>query len=109
MLLAAKVSYEYERLLDCPDFPVKPDFTILDNKGEPILYWEHLGMLGEEEYDQKWERKRQGYEKNGYKIISKEQLKDVKNHKCVLVTKERKGAIDSTEIQEIIDDIKKLR
>lgn len=108
LLLATKIPYEYERILDCPDFPVKPDFTILNHKGEPILYWEHLGMLGKEDYDRKWERKRQGYEKNGYKIITKEELKDVKKQKCVLITKERKGAIDSTEIQTIIDDLKKL-
>jgi len=108
LLLAAKVPYEYERLLDCPAFPVKPDFTILNLKGEPVLYWEHLGMLGDEEYDQKWERKRQSYKKNGYKLISKEELKKVKNRKYVLVTKELKGAIDSTEIQGIIDNIKKL-
>lgn len=109
MLLAAKISYEYERLLDCPAFPVKPDFTILDHKGEPILYWEHLGMAGKEEYDQKWERKKQGYENNGYRIISKEELKDFKSRKCVLITRERKGAIDSTEIHRVIDGIKKLR
>lgn len=108
LLLAAKIPYEYERVLDCPDFPVKPDFTILNHKAEPILYWEHLGMLGKEDYDRKWERKRQGYEKNGYKIITREELKDVKVKKCILITKERKGAIDSTEIQKVIDDIRKL-
>lgn len=108
LLLAAKIPYEYERVLDCPDFPVKPDFTILNHKGEPILYWEHLGMLGKEDYDRKWERKRQGYEKNGYKIVTEEELKDVRPQKCVLITKERKGAIDSTEIQKVIDDIMRL-
>lgn len=109
MLLAAKVPYEYETLLDCPEFPVKPDFTVLGQNGKPILYWEHLGMAGDEEYDQKWERKRQGYLKNGYKIVSKDDLKNLQDHKCVLVTKERVGAIDSTEIQTLIDDIRNLR
>ena len=109
MLLDEDVPYEYERVLGDPNFPVKPDFTIFDRRGEPILYWEHLGMLGEREYDQKWERKRQGYENNGYKIISKEELKDVENRKSVLITKERKGAIDSIEIQKTINEIKNLQ
>jgi hypothetical protein len=111
MLLAAKIPYEYERVLDCPDFPVKPDFTFLDHKANPILYWEHLGMSGEEGYDQKWERKKQGYEGNGYIIISQKELGELKNgkkRKCVLVTKEYKGAIDSTEIQKVIDEIKEI-
>lgn len=109
LLLEAEIPYEYERVLDCPDFPVKPDFTILNHKGEPVLYWEHLGMLGKEDYDRKWERKRQGYEKNGYKIITKEELKDVGTYKLVLTTKERKGAIDSIEIRNVIDGIRRLK
>ncbi len=108
LLLAAKIPYEYERILDCPDFPVKPDFTILNHKGEPILYWEHLGMLGKEDYDRKWERKRQGYEKNGYKIVTQEGIEEARPQQCVLITKERRGAIDSTEIQKVIDDIRRL-
>jgi hypothetical protein len=108
LLLASNVVYEYERLLDCPDFPVKPDFTIMNGEGNPVLYWEHLGMLGEKTYDEKWERKRQGYEENGYTIITKDQLKRTKGHKRVLTTKEHGGAIDSTEIQKVIDQIKEL-
>lgn len=106
MLLASNVVYEYERLLDCPDFPVKPDFTLINGEGNPVFYWEHLGMLGEKTYDEKWERKRQGYEQNGYTIITKEQLKRTKGNKRVLITKEHGGAIDSTEIQKVIDEIK---
>jgi hypothetical protein len=106
LLLAANVPYEYERLLDCPNFPVKPDFTFMDDEGNPTLYWEHLGMSGEKSYDEKWERKRQGYEQNGYTIITKEELKKTKDHKCILITKEHGGAIDSTEIQEVINEIK---
>lgn len=54
------------------------------------------------------ERKRQGYEKNGYKIVTEEGLKNVMPQKCVLITKERKGAIDSTEIQKVIDETRRL-
>jgi exodeoxyribonuclease V alpha subunit len=106
LLLAANVPYEYERVLDCETFPVKPDFTFLDEEQKPLLYWEHLGMSGDPEYDEKWERKRQGYENNGYKIITSKELMKTKGDKRVLITKEQKGAIDSTEIQKVIDKIK---
>jgi ATP-dependent exoDNAse (exonuclease V) alpha subunit len=108
MLLATKIQYEYERILDCPDFPVMPDFTFFSHKGEPILYWEHLGMSGDDKYDEKWERKRQGYIDHGYRFVTKEELGKIKDHKSILTTKESKGAIDSTEIQLVIDGIKKL-
>ncbi|MGA2767800.1 MAG: AAA family ATPase [Candidatus Bathyarchaeia archaeon] len=106
LLLAAKIPYEYEKILDCPEFPVKPDFTFLGDEGKSVLFWEHLGMWGDKAYDEKWERKRQGYEKYGYTIITKEQMKNAKGHKCVLITREHKGAIDSTEIQKVVDEIK---
>ena len=108
LLLASKIPYEYERVLDCADFPVKPDFTFLNDEGKPLLYWEHLGMKGDPEYDEKWERKRQGYKKNGFKIITKDELMKTKDPKTILTTKENKGAIDSTEIQLVINEIGKI-
>ena len=108
LLLAERIPYEYERVLDCKDFPVKPDFTFLDDEGKPLLYWEHLGMSGDPEYDRKWERKRQGYENNGYKIITKDDLQRTKDPKSILITKEHRGAFDSTEIHATIEEIKSL-
>ena len=68
-----------------------------------------LGLKGDPEYDEKWERKRQGYRKNGYKIITKDDLMKTKDPKTILTTKkENKGAIDSTEIQLVINEIGKI-
>lgn len=48
------IKYDYEKLLTCPDGNVmNPDFTIHLDNGE-ILYWEHVGMLGNEKYDTDW-------------------------------------------------------
>ena len=41
-----------------------PDFTFKHNRKE--YYWEHLGMLGNEDYDKKLERKRKWYKDNGF-------------------------------------------
>jgi exodeoxyribonuclease V alpha subunit len=64
-----------------------PDFTV-QHKGE-TYYWEHLGMLEKPEYMAKWKSKEQWYEDNGFA----EQL---------IVSRDRKGAIDSSEIDALI-------
>lgn len=45
------IKYGYEKLMICSDGSVmNPDFTIYLDNGE-ILYWEHVGTLGNEKYD----------------------------------------------------------
>lgn len=64
-LLAHKgVDYKYEKKLvyDNSGRWIEPDFTIMKNDGTE-LYWEHLGMLGVENYDERWLRKQDIYEK----------------------------------------------
>ena len=54
MLYSNNIKYEYEKKLyyDKDKF-ILPDFTIyLENRGE--IYWEHLGLLGCESYDNNW-------------------------------------------------------
>ncbi|MGI5243254.1 AAA family ATPase [Dactylosporangium sp. CA-139066] len=43
---------------------VKPDFTITTDLGETLL-WEHLGMLNDPRYAEKWRRKQAWYADNG--------------------------------------------
>jgi hypothetical protein len=70
------LEYEYEQKLADPTHPkygYLPDFTIF-HKGE-VYYWEHLGMLDQTTYKQRWEKKQAWYEKNGYAdrlILSKD-------------------------------------
>jgi len=92
------IDYEYEKLLTFPDGEkVFPDFTLTKSDRE-IIYWEHLGMLGDYGYRRDWERKKQIYADHGITI---------KNGLLVTSQDELSGAISSPEIQLSIDKIKK--
>jgi len=58
------VQYEYERRLYYePDRWMEPDFTI-SMPDDTEVYWEHLGLIGSESYDEAWTRKLDTYEKH---------------------------------------------
>lgn len=61
ILFKENIIYEYEKKL-CykKDKWIEPDFTIYMNGKE--YYWEHLGMIGTEEYDNRWQEKMKIYE-----------------------------------------------
>lgn len=81
-----KYSYEKPLKLEGRDKPIKPDFTIEYNG--KTYYWEHLGMLSQESYRNKWMLKLELYRKNNIEPITS---KDDAN-----------GGIDSKEIENII-------
>lgn len=57
------IKYIYEKNITCPDgSTMNPDFTIQLNNND-VLYWEHVGMLGKEEYDNAWIHKLRLYKK----------------------------------------------
>ena len=63
LLAKSGIKYEYERLLEYePGKNINPDFTIFLKEGKE-LYWEHIGMLGDEKYSQDWSNKMDIYEK----------------------------------------------
>jgi len=63
LLAKAGLKYEYEKLLEYePGKVINPDFTIFLD-GEEELYWEHIGMLGNEKYSEDWSNKLDIYEK----------------------------------------------
>lgn len=63
LLASAGITYKYEEPLLYGDGErISPDFTIYLPDGT-IRYWEHLGMLGNEEYDARWADKLQIYER----------------------------------------------
>ena len=58
-----KIKYKYEhKLFYDGEHHIEPDFTIVLPDGNEI-YWEHVGMLGFEDYDENWVRKINIYEK----------------------------------------------
>ena len=61
LLHNAGIPYVYEeKLFYEPGKWIEPDFTITLKDGTKI-YWEHVGMLGLEQYDKDWQRKREIY------------------------------------------------
>lgn len=59
------VEYSHEELLRMPDGTVRePDFTIR-RPGQPVVYWEHLGMLDLSGYRADWEAKLAWYAEHG--------------------------------------------
>ena len=57
------LEYEYEKNLIYDGGKMRPDFTVVTPKGK-IVYWEHLGLLGTEEYDQNWLLKKHVYDEH---------------------------------------------
>lgn len=63
LLSAAGINYCYEEKLFYEDGKyILPDFTIYLKDGTKI-FWEHVGMLGSEKYDERWTQKLDVYEK----------------------------------------------
>lgn len=65
-LYMMKIPYLYEVPLYIQKYGyIRPDFTVLNKKTRTEYYWEHLGMMDNEEYCEKAIRKIESYEKNG--------------------------------------------
>ena len=64
LLYEHHIEYNYEEKLFYSDTKwIEPDFTIHLKDGTKI-YWEHLGLIGTEEYDNRWMEKLEIYESN---------------------------------------------
>jgi hypothetical protein len=90
------LAYEYERVLDGSARPgrLRPDFSFVDPAGD-LLLWEHLGMLGRDDYRRGWEWKREWYRSNGY----------VEGETLFITTDDERGGLDSTQVRKIADEI----
>lgn len=66
-LFAAKIPYHYEKRLELNEGATSrlPDFTILHPYTLETYYWEHLGLMHDEEYRQKAKDKIELYALNG--------------------------------------------
>jgi len=63
LLYNESIQYEYEKKLFFEkDKWIEPDFTVSINDNE--YYWEHLGLIGKESYDNRWVEKLGVYEKH---------------------------------------------
>lgn len=62
-LKAAGIKYQYEQPLVLDGIERFPDFTIHDEDAGTVWYWEHNGMLSDDDYKKRWERKKAAYQK----------------------------------------------
>jgi len=100
----------YEKKLTIKEVDKLPDFTIENEDSGEVYYWEHCGMLFDEEYKQRWEDKYQWYKdndiltyekgggKNGTLIVSEDKPK-VNDDGSI------RGAFSVKEIDEIISKV----
>ncbi len=100
----------YEKKLTIKEVEKLPDFTIENEESGEVYYWEHCGMLFDEEYKQRWEEKYQWYKENN--ILP---YKDGGGTNGTLIVTEDKaaqtedgavrGAISVIEIDEILKEV----
>lgn len=96
------ITYAYEDKLELvkSERTIKPDFTIDNLSTGKRFYWEHLGMMSNEVYREKWLLKLKGYEDDGFVLFHKASEFD---EKILIVTEENpNGGINSKNIDEII-------
>ena len=76
-------NYEYEKEVNFNGKKLLPDFYFPDKD----IYWEHLGLLNDPYYLEKWKIKRKIYEDAGIKVLS---LKDWNGEQncCIYTTEE---------------------
>lgn len=92
MLYENHIPYTYEKELNVGRFKKIPDFTIEDEESGDVWYWEHCGMMNDENYSKRWDAKEKLYVANGIVV-----------GKNLIVTKEYGNGLDSTEIKKIIE------
>jgi hypothetical protein len=103
-LAAAGIDYEYEVPLVAPDGSTRwPDFTIEDADTGRTVYWEHCGLLGVPEYDERWARKQAWYRTQG--IVSDEGSEPGAAHLLVVTEDDERGGISSQAIKELIEKV----
>jgi ATP-dependent DNA helicase RecQ len=92
LLKDAGIKYKYEELLEYDQGKViNPDFTIYLPSGKK-LFWEHIGMLGNEDYDMNWLKKLEVYNRL---------------YPGQLIKTYESGAL-TLDVQKKIEEIKKL-
>lgn len=104
LLHSKNIEYAYEKPYIGKDGTRRyPDFTINDADSGNNYYWEHLGMLVDEEYKKDWEKKQKWYKENG--ILP---LENGGGENGFLITSmdDSSGGIDSTDIAAKVKIIK---
>lgn len=98
----ARIVYQYEQPLILSGVERFPDFTIADDDSGITWYWEHNGLLSNEEYLQRWERKLAAYRKQGILPMAE----GGGENGTLLITEEKEGAgLQADDIDKNINAI----
>ena len=108
LLHARNIDYEYEHeqqlIIDGVPQDKFPDFTIEDDDTGVKYVWEHLGMLGDRSYKQRWSEKEQWYRDNG---IVPHEAGGGPNGTLVVTRDDPRGGIDSSFLDLLIEEVLK--
>lgn len=102
-LKAAGINYQYEQPIVLDGVVRLPDFTIRDEDAGTVWYWEHNGMLADDEYRKRWERKEIAYRKAQILPLPLPE-KDDGRKGTLLVTEEQEGV--GLDLNAILANIK---
>ena len=102
LLHAKGIDYRYEEPLERNGVTKYPDFTIEDDNAGETYYWEHLGMLGNPTYQQRWNEKLTWLKGQG--IFPKEEGGGP-NGTLVITRDSADGGIDAKAVSELIQDL----
>ena len=102
-LHARGINYAYEQPLVLPNGRTRyPDFTIADHARGVTFYWEHLGMLDDQGYRDRWEGKRAEYLKCG---IGPHEDGGGPEGTLIETRDEPGGRLDAAAIASVIDGV----
>jgi hypothetical protein len=103
-LNSAGIEYAYEQPYIGKDNTRRyPDFTIEDAETGTTWLWEHLGMLGDAEYERKWNLKLAWYRENGIDLVERGG-----GPNGTLITTSETDGIDHNAIEQCIKKIRGL-
>ncbi len=97
------IEYIYEQPLTLPNGRIRyPDFTITDHARGETFYWEHLGMLENPGYKERWERKLNEYLEAG---IKPHEAGGGSAGTLIITRDDANGGIDSPSITRLIEAV----
>jgi hypothetical protein len=82
-----------------------PDFVIDDAATGRRIYWEHLGMLNDAAYRERWDRKPQWYAGQGIVEATEGQPDGGPNGLLVITRDDDRGGISSKAIAAFVDEL----
>ena len=102
LLHANRVEYRFEEPLERGGIVKYPDFTIEDDDTGEKYYWEHLGLLSDPSYRERWIAKKAWYKRHG--ILPREEFGGPAG--TLITTRDAAdGGIDSKQVSALIEDV----